>query len=91
MHSANLAAKQQRAEISPQDQGTKTQPEIYVQKKGTLSNSVDGPWNSILKVEFFFYTLIASLKCWGVWLGPAGSVARRPQPHKFTENFLYLL
>ena len=33
MHSANLAAKQQRAEISPQDQGTKTQPEIYVQKK----------------------------------------------------------
>ena len=58
---------------------------------GTLSNSVDGPWNSILKVEFFFYTLIASLKCWGVWLGPAGSVARRPQPHKFTENFLYLL
>ncbi|HIW88654.1 MAG TPA: hypothetical protein H9869_02125, partial [Candidatus Ligilactobacillus excrementipullorum] len=38
--------------------------------KGTLSNSVDGPWNSILKVEFFFYTLIASLKCWGVWLGP---------------------
>ena len=21
---------------------------------GTLSNSVDGPWNSILKVEFFF-------------------------------------
>ena len=58
---------------------------------GTLSNSVDGPENSIFMVGFFLYTSIARLKCLSGRLVRVRSVAKRARtslPRVKLRNFL---